>query len=72
VLVDIHLGSESGFDLARELGREDTTGCDVVLMSTHAEVDFTDLVADSPAAGFVAKSDLSATAVRALVGEPRD
>ena len=60
-LVDIDLGEESGFDVARALtegGAGD--GCPVVLISTHAEKDFADLIASSPAVGFVAKSDLSA------------
>jgi DNA-binding NarL/FixJ family response regulator len=68
VLVDIALGEESGFDLARRLvetfpwlrGR-------VVLISTRGEEDFADLIDASPAAGFVPKSMLSAHAVCGLV-----
>jgi DNA-binding NarL/FixJ family response regulator len=60
-LVDIDLGQESGFDVARavtEQGAGDARP--VVLISTHAEKDFADLIAASPAVGFVSKSDLSA------------
>ncbi len=61
VLVDIALGAESGFDLARDGGPK------LILISTLPEVDFVDLIAASPAVGFIAKSELSARAVRDLV-----
>jgi DNA-binding NarL/FixJ family response regulator len=61
ILVDIDLGEESGFDVARALTQErDGHRRRVVLISTHAEKDFADLIATSPAVGFVSKSDLSA------------
>jgi CheY-like chemotaxis protein len=60
-LVDIDLGDESGFDVARALTQERAGNqCPVVLISTYAEKDFADLIATSPAVGFVSKSDLSA------------
>jgi two-component system, NarL family, nitrate/nitrite response regulator NarL len=65
VLVDISLGAESGFDLARRLA-EVACVATVVLISTHAEADFADLIDESPAAGFVPKSELSAGAIRRL------
>jgi DNA-binding NarL/FixJ family response regulator len=65
VLVDIALGGESGFDLAQALAREG--GPTLILISTLAEADFVDLIAASPAVGFIAKSELSARAVRDLV-----
>ena len=65
VLVDIALGSESGFELTRALASE--SAAKLILISTHAEVDFADLIAASPAVGFIAKSELSARAVRDLV-----
>jgi hypothetical protein len=40
------------------------------LISTHAEEDYADLIAASPAIGFVSKSALSADAIRELLGEP--
>jgi len=67
VLVDITLGGESGFDLARRLAGHPRSGPAVILISTHAEDDFADLIAESPAAGFVPKRDLSADAIRRIV-----
>jgi CheY-like chemotaxis protein len=64
ILVDITLGAESGFDLARQLVDEDGSGrSTVILISTHAEADFEDLIAESPAVGFLPKSELSASAI---------
>jgi len=70
VLVDITLGSESGFELARRLA-ETASGATVILISTHAESDYVDLIAESPAAGFVPKFELSADAIRRLASDPR-
>jgi DNA-binding NarL/FixJ family response regulator len=69
VLVDIALGKESGLDLAQELA-EDKLGADaaIVLISTRSEQDFAEMIASSPAAGFVSKSELSASAIRRIVG----
>src|SRR5919108_6358416 len=59
-LVDVELGEETGFDLARRLARaaglEDVR---VVLVSAHSETDLADLIAASPAVGFVSKPVLS-------------
>jgi DNA-binding NarL/FixJ family response regulator len=65
VLVDVLLGDESGFDLAQRL---DAAGATVVLISTHAEADIEDLLAGSAAAGFLSKSELSASALRRILG----
>jgi DNA-binding NarL/FixJ family response regulator len=70
-LVDIDLGEESGFDVARQLV-ETTEGDPVVLISTYAEKDFADLIASSPAVGFVSKSDLSADAINEVLGRSGD
>jgi CheY-like chemotaxis protein len=69
VLVDISLGEESGFDLVRRLREDGGVGSEaaVVMISTRAEEDVADLVAESPVSGFVSKSDLSASAIRRLV-----
>jgi two-component system nitrate/nitrite response regulator NarL len=70
VLADIHLADESGFDLARQLEMAGpASSSKVIMMSTHAGADFADLIAESPAVGFVAKSDLSASAIRRALGE---
>jgi DNA-binding NarL/FixJ family response regulator len=68
ILVDIDLGSDSGFELARRLARR-RIRADVIFISMHAADDYTDLIAASGAAGFVSKSELSrATIERALSG----
>jgi CheY-like chemotaxis protein len=67
ILVDIGLGTESGFTLARLLAR-DHQDADVILISAGAEADYADLVAESPAAGFVAKSELSANRIGRILG----
>jgi DNA-binding NarL/FixJ family response regulator len=72
-LLDIHLGGESGFDLARRLSREATLACTrMILISTHAEQDYTDLIAASPVVGFLPKSALSVDAIRALIASHGD
>ncbi|MCW2542288.1 MAG: response regulator [Frankiales bacterium] len=64
ILVDIGLGDESGFDLARILADDRELGAaKVIMMSAANETDYTDLVAESPVAGFLAKSDLSADSI---------
>jgi DNA-binding NarL/FixJ family response regulator len=69
VLVDIVLGEESGLDLARRLVEDDPgDGAAVVLISTRAEEDVAELLAGSPAAGFLAKAELSSNAIRRIVG----
>ena len=67
VLVDIKLSGESGFECARRLNQPDH-GRRVILISTHAEEDLTDLIAESPAVGFLPKSELSADAIRGVLG----
>ena len=67
VLIDIALGAESGFELTRELAREG--GPKLILISTVPEADFADLIAESPAVGFIAKAELSAGAIRDLVAD---
>jgi DNA-binding NarL/FixJ family response regulator len=71
VLVDVMLGGESGFDLARRLADAGSSAT-VILISTHDEADLAELIDETPAAGFVPKSQLSAAAVRGLLSEPRD
>jgi DNA-binding NarL/FixJ family response regulator len=65
-LVDVDLGADSGFDVAGRLshGHGDVA---VILTSTHDEQDFADLVAASPARGFLPKLTLSAQAIRDLL-----
>ena len=67
VLVDISLGTESGFDLARRIA-EDGLAAEavVILISTRAEEDVADLIAESPVAGFLPKEELSASAIHRI------
>ena len=68
VLVDINLGSESGFGLARALAEANSpVRTPVVLISTHAEDDYAELIEASPAIGFLSKSSMSGAAIRALL-----
>jgi CheY-like chemotaxis protein len=69
ILVDIGLGEESGFDLARLLARDGQDGgAEVIMISARAETDYTELIAESPAAGFLAKSQLSAREIGRILG----
>jgi CheY-like chemotaxis protein len=78
-LLDIDLGGESGLELARRLhGRPGPAPAPVILISTHAEQDYAELIAASPAIGFLPKTALSAAAIRDLLaargdgdGDPR-
>lgn len=67
VLVDITLGDESGFEVARDLCAGNEISATVILISTRSETDLADLLAESPAAGFVPKAELSAERIRQLV-----
>jgi CheY-like chemotaxis protein len=69
ILVDIRLGGESGFDLARRLAGQEREGPAVILISTYSEMDFADLIAESPARGFLPKPGLSADAIRRIVDD---
>jgi CheY-like chemotaxis protein len=67
-LLDIDLGSESGLELARRLHAQDGLApAPVILISTHAEQDYAELIAASPAVGFLSKTALSAAAIRDLL-----
>jgi DNA-binding NarL/FixJ family response regulator len=66
-LVDVDLGDESGFDLAEAFHRADPLVPKVILISTHDEQDLADIIATSPAVGFLPKFALSAEAIRDLL-----
>jgi CheY-like chemotaxis protein len=69
ILVDIGLGDESGFDLARLLAQDGQGGgAEVILISTGAEADYRELIAASPAAGVLAKLELSARGISRILG----
>jgi CheY-like chemotaxis protein len=70
VLLDVGVAEDSAVDVARHLG--DRSAPDVprvIFMSAYNEDDFGEFVRDSPAVGFIAKSDLSAAAIMQLLGE---
>lgn len=70
-LVDISLGTESGFDLARQI--TPFVGS-VILISSHdhdKDDEYAELIEASPAVGFLSKAALSADAIaRLLPGYP--
>jgi DNA-binding NarL/FixJ family response regulator len=64
ILVDIDLGGESGFDVVEALHAAQPEPCPaVILVSTHDEDDFADMVEASPAIGFLPKFELSADSI---------
>ena len=67
VLVDIRLGAESGFDVARDLAASGNA-TRLIMISSHAEADYADLIAEAPVTGFLPKTELSAVAIRRLLG----
>jgi CheY-like chemotaxis protein len=67
-LVDISLGEESGFDVARRLvDGSNGKPPSVILVSTHDEQEFSGRIEASPALGFIAKTKLSAERIRRLL-----
>ncbi|MGZ4186958.1 MAG: response regulator [Solirubrobacteraceae bacterium] len=71
-LVDIDLGGESGLDVACRLRADEprVLADAVILISTHPREEFAELIAASPAVGFIAKAELSAGAIEALLSRP--
>jgi DNA-binding NarL/FixJ family response regulator len=66
-LVDISLGTESGFDVAREI--HPYVGIVILISSDdhYADDDYAEIIAGSPAVGFLSKASLSADAISQLV-----
>jgi CheY-like chemotaxis protein len=68
VLLDVELGSESGFDVTDLLVREaGLPASSVIMISAHSEDDLEDLLAACPAAGFIPKAKISAAAIERLL-----
>lgn len=63
VLLDVDLGGESGFDVARMI-----TGSLIILVSARSYEEYGPLVDTAPVLGFLHKSALSGDAVRTLIG----
>jgi DNA-binding NarL/FixJ family response regulator len=66
-LVDIDLGTESGFDVAQRLAELPHGGPPIVLISAESGSELAELVDASGARGFVSKTDLSGDAIRKLL-----
>jgi DNA-binding NarL/FixJ family response regulator len=67
VLLDIQLPDLDGFEVARRLSQTEDPPA-IVLVSSRDSSAYRRRLADSPARGFIPKSDLSGAAVTALVG----
>jgi DNA-binding NarL/FixJ family response regulator len=69
-LIDISLGEESGFDVARRLvGSSKAEPPALIFVSSYDEREFSARIAASSARGFIAKTDLSAESIRKLLGD---
>jgi DNA-binding NarL/FixJ family response regulator len=68
-LIDIDLGADSGFELARRLSErsDQAAPTGLILISTHDAAEYAELIAQSPAIGFLAKTDLSAGRIREML-----
>jgi len=68
-LIDIDLGGESGLELARQLREQSGQGAVpyLILISTHDEREYADLIEASPAIGFLAKIELSAATIQQML-----
>ena len=67
-LIDIDLGRDSGLTLATRLGETPGPAVpDVILISTHDERAFAELIERSSALGFLPKTELSAPAIRRML-----
>jgi two-component system nitrate/nitrite response regulator NarL len=61
-LVDVRLRNEDSLELTRRLTAA-APGTRIILISTHAENEVTELILDSPAVGFLPKTALGAAAI---------
>jgi CheY-like chemotaxis protein len=70
-LVDIYLGAETGFDVARKLADEaGTEPPQVILISASVGDDIAGLIADTPAVSFLPKEGLSGATIRGILAQP--
>jgi DNA-binding NarL/FixJ family response regulator len=67
VVLDVQLPDLDGFEVAHRLAQAGDPPA-IVLVSTRDSSSYRRRLADSPARGFIPKSDLSGAAVAALVG----
>jgi DNA-binding NarL/FixJ family response regulator len=66
-LVDVELNGESGFDVVEQLHSAAEPAPSVILISTHSEQDYAEMIADSSALGFLAKFALSPAAIMGML-----
>jgi len=67
VLLDVQLPDLTGFEVAERLGARNGASPSIVLVSSRDAADYGGQIAECGARGFVPKSELSGTAVRALL-----
>jgi CheY-like chemotaxis protein len=73
ILLDMYLGQESGLEVAGQLTETDGAASPaIILISTYAERDLAELVADSPVVAFLPKDKLSGDAIRYVLGPAVD
>lgn len=71
VLVDVMLGAENGFDIARRLTAETVHRMDVIMISSYGLSDIGVLINSRVTCGFLSKAELSGAAIRRLVETER-
>jgi DNA-binding NarL/FixJ family response regulator len=69
VLLDIQLPDIDGFEVARQLAAEGNRAA-IVLISSRDASDYRRRLAETTARGFIAKSELSAGALRGVLAGP--
>jgi two-component system, NarL family, nitrate/nitrite response regulator NarL len=67
-LVDVQLGGEDGLEVTRQLAAN-APGMRLILISSHSKDELAELIADSPASGFLPKPALSADAIAGLLSQ---
>jgi two-component system nitrate/nitrite response regulator NarL len=70
VLVDVQLGGEDGLEVAGQLAAT-AQAPRVILISSHSQDELAELIAESPAIGFLPKSALNARSIARLASAPR-
>jgi CheY-like chemotaxis protein len=66
-LVDVDLGSESGFAVAQRLAGLPEGGLPVILISAQSGTELAEILEARGARGFVSKTDLSGDAIRTIL-----